>query len=326
MHLRNNKRYLPSSSLPRKRRKIASPEDAATAKQASHHNSQFIFFTRLPREFRDNIYEYAFGPEDISFHYRKLIIVTYARQLTSYDTHMSGLPRWILMCKVVLEEAMETFYRTRTYAHACYSITLTYTTAAWTSGLRRPKQFRGNPTRVKSAYKNSLLFNKKIRNVDIVGKIRIGGEPETPSFGLYFVDKIFAGYLEKLKVQDVALICDGWLTFDHKVVVSQTTEGRNRKPRPANDLDMLRGHCRSVSVVLQGCGCKGRNCYRCGRRWGILLDMAYGSTKNWAKDIIAGEGGVMEVGVQEQRDSLNLRSTIKVLKKKVPDSLSKNQG
>jgi hypothetical protein len=163
MHLRNNKRSSPSEYVPIKRRKAATPEGLAVAKPASIHNSQSSFFTLLPRELRDHIYEYAFGPEDISFHYCTLIIVAYAKHLTSYDTHVPGLPSWILPTQAMLEEAMETFYRTRTYAHACHSITKTYPKVAREYMLFG---FRGNPTRLKSAYKNSLLFNKGIRNTD----------------------------------------------------------------------------------------------------------------------------------------------------------------
>jgi hypothetical protein len=178
---------------------------------------------------------------------------------------------------------------------------------AWeTEGPLGLPESKVNPTRFKSAYKNSLLFNEKMRNVDLAERFIMDGTPELPNFRFHYVDRLFIKYLAKLDVQDIAPVCDAQLVLNNhtcKPKVSQTAEDGEKMS--INDLEALRGHCRSMTIFLQGCKCKGPIC----RRLRFQLEKTCEPIKNWARDIVGGDAGV---DMKEQRDGVTMRITIKV--------------
>ncbi|KAH7094542.1 hypothetical protein FB567DRAFT_510442 [Paraphoma chrysanthemicola] len=72
-------------------------------------------FFRLARETRDDIYEYAFGHETISFNYRSLNIGASTKNSNEAIAY-PGLPRWLLTCHAICSEAVEAFFRTRYFS------------------------------------------------------------------------------------------------------------------------------------------------------------------------------------------------------------------
>ena len=84
-------------------------------KSSQQSQSPFHFF-QLPREVRDNIYEFAFGNDEHQFNYRGLKIAATTTNPNTHSTCLQGLPEWILASRSTCTEAIETFHRTRAFS------------------------------------------------------------------------------------------------------------------------------------------------------------------------------------------------------------------
>ncbi|KAH7084895.1 hypothetical protein BKA63DRAFT_484911 [Paraphoma chrysanthemicola] len=88
---------------------------AASQKVATAVPQPQSSFFSLAREIRDDIYEYAFGREIISFNYHSLNIGASTKNSSDAIAY-PGLPRWLLTCRAICSEALETFFRTRYFS------------------------------------------------------------------------------------------------------------------------------------------------------------------------------------------------------------------
>ncbi|KAI4960024.1 hypothetical protein J4E86_001643 [Alternaria arbusti] len=282
MHLRNEKRYSPDDGphVPRKRRQRSTKEDLARARLITTQNEQSPLFTRLPRELRDMIWEHAFGSDETTFHYRNLAIDAKNRKYPSscLDDHYMGLPEWLLSCKTILGEALELFYRTQTYV---------------------PTTEYG---RTKRRYKNTLLFNNSIKNVEMTWKVTLNwqgarGAAKDLWFAPDEVDTMFVRYLQRLRpeLKDVKFTCE--VAFFCQVCSYVRTEAdphnKKRREKRRRNLDGkiegLRGCCRGLTVELQS-----NVCEHCELDSSDQLFEEKATVEVWAKGIVGSDAEVHE--------------------------------
>ncbi|KAI4612422.1 hypothetical protein J4E80_007155 [Alternaria sp. BMP 0032] len=311
MHLRNAKRYSPDDGpyVPRKRRQRSTKEDLDRARLITTQNEQSPLFTRLPRELRDMIWEHAFGSDETTFHYRNLAIDAKNRKYPSsyLDDHYMGLPEWLLSCKTILGEALELFYRTQTYVPTT-EYGRTKRRVSLTPRVRRrvfsaKSCYRAPPNPVdRSEYKNPLLFNNSIKNVEMTWKVTLNWQGATGAAkDLWFapdeVDTMFVQYLQRLRpdLKDVKFVCE--VAFFCQVCSYVRTEAdphdKKRREKRRNSLDGriegLRGCCRGLTVELQS-----NVCEHCELDSSDQLFEEKATVEVWAKGIVGSDAELHE--------------------------------
>jgi hypothetical protein len=241
-------------------------------------------------------------------HYRNLAIVTSNPEYIygDGDGDYDGLPTWLLLCKTILREALDVFYRTHTYAPAkSYGNSRPKLLPTGQRRCLSAKSCRGrlppNPVQ-RSTYKNRLLFNNNIKNVETTWCFRTtwprteGAYDFTPGE----IPGLFVQYLQQINIKDVKVTCElqisDALCHDPEMYVYHGKKRTKDRKKLDGKMEGLRGRCRNFTVVIYSCVCS--YCRDSSER--VLGASA--AVEAWAKSIVGRDAEVQVCDGRKERD------------------------
>jgi hypothetical protein len=136
-----------------------------------------------------------------------------------------------------------------------------------------------------------------MQNIDLAESVYILGtwkEPLELTFELSDADALFVQYVQELDLKDITLVCEAKPSNEPS---GNTAQGS----KVSNQLEGLRGRCRSMTVVMEACNCS--SCLQPRAK----LEQACRAARIWAVDIVGGDAEAEREEVLGTR----LRRTIK---------------
>ncbi|KAI4932454.1 hypothetical protein J4E85_002852 [Alternaria conjuncta] len=196
---------------------------------------------RLPRELRDQIYEYALGADMmriLSFGETKIIMLPIYAPGRVYCDQEDGLPMWMLSSKTILSEALEVFHRTQCFEHI---------------DLAPYAQWKLSPTR-----RNPLVLNQNIRHVKLNEPLEVVGNSfPLPSSWHPGYNDTFLKCLALWNPPELDVRCEVFSNnpegprMDPSQVPKWHSKVPVRNPDVRDRFKQLRGRCRSMSVEIK---------------------------------------------------------------------------
>ena len=162
-------------------------------------------FHDLPFELREMVFKYAWTDTAISLCHQDIEIMAYTTtSFRDYKVQL-GLPRWISTCRMMLQEGIRVFQRTRIFATFSYEFLI-----------RLPGyRLRTN----ESCIDNRLVINSGIQHIELGAYTLLTHWDATPR--LYWTPEIqqdvFLEYLGTLELRNVHLTCHVVAGFENEI-------------------------------------------------------------------------------------------------------------
>ncbi|KAF2256587.1 hypothetical protein BU26DRAFT_25143 [Trematosphaeria pertusa] len=262
MLLRSKRKYDGNEICLTKRQRLTRSQNA------EEHNTTSPFYL-LPRELRDEIYEHAWGNVGIVFQYRGIWSVAAPKNGEDFAI---GLPKWIRTSKLILDEAMQAFSRTRIFG------------PQFRYGVPRCLNVSWGPPAPQKVHdkKHTLLMSGRIRKVAWDICMVLDGKRSEGVLQTSHDSGLFAESLATLDVRNIHL----QLFWDY-----DRTLGR---PRGSPKMEALYGRCRKASVRLR-LVYASRNAG--GREMESILEEMVDVAARYAKDLVGGDDVRLDTGV-----------------------------